>query len=203
MEFLDVEFVKAVLTDSYKMHRDHEIPYPSLDETINLIEFDYDLGTVEGETPNGSKSREGNDYYWFQHAGKSILTHRFIAAVTLGKWAPREFDIDHVNHNPSDNRPHNLRIVTRRDNAGNRRKVLLSELTDLQAISVSELERKQSKDRLQEDDLEPEIDMSKDNSNLFSDSSIPHISFTGETKPANNGGTWHMTNLGSWHLRFD
>ncbi|MEC7762546.1 MAG: HNH endonuclease signature motif containing protein [Pseudomonadota bacterium] len=159
------------------------------------------MGTVEGETPNGSKSREGHDYYWFQHGGKSILTHRFIAATTLAKWVPRDFDVDHINHNPSDNRPENLRIVTPRDNAGNRRAALLSELADLVAVSQALAERRSSIDSETEPDVGAESAVADDASGFSFGGSIPRPKYTGETKPAKHGGTWYKTDLGSWHLR--
>ncbi|WP_299971234.1 HNH endonuclease signature motif containing protein [uncultured Roseobacter sp.] len=195
----DVEYVKAVLSEDFETEHSHEIPYPDLSEVVRDGLYEYLAGTVDGETPNGSKSREGHDYLWFQCGKKSILTHRFIAAVTLGKWVPRDFDVDHVNHNPSDNRPINLRIVTRRDNAGNRRRALLSELADLDAVSRSLKERKPLK--IPSPEPNPVADHSS--VDMSFGGPIPQTTFTGETKPAKHGGTWHKTNLGSWHLRFD
>lgn len=194
----DVEYVKSVLAGDYESEHPGEIAYPALDEVIGGTTFEYLAGTVDGEVPNGRQSREGLEYLWFKHGKKSILSHRFIAAVTLGKWVPRDFDVDHVNHNPSDNRPTNLRIVTRRDNAGNRRKALLSELADLEDVSADLRERK----------AKP-IPKPKPAAKLSSGGKsvggpTPTVTFTGETKPAeNSNGTWHKTNLGSWHLRFD
>lgn len=199
----DVEYVKSVLAGDYSAEHPHEIPYPDLEHVIAGNSFDYPAGTVDGETPNGSKSREGNDYYWFQHGGKSILTHRFIAAVTLGRWIPRDFDVDHKNHNPSDNRPENLRIVTRRDNAGNRRKALLSELADLSAVSQALTERKSLIDHEPEPEPITEYNSDDATSGISFGGHIPRPKYTGETKPAKYGGTWHKTDLGSWHLLFD
>ncbi|WP_120499774.1 HNH endonuclease signature motif containing protein [Roseovarius sp. EL26] len=199
----DVEYVKAVLSENYSTERSHEIPYPALEEVIEQTPFNYIDGIVEGETPNGSKSREGQDYYWFQHEGKSILSHRFIAAVTIGKWVPRDFDVDHINHNPSDNRPSNLRVVTRRDNAGNRRRALLSDLADLEHVAEVLKERRQK----QEPELEPELASNlefretSENDDSFAHSSDSMLTYTGETKPANDGYKWYRTNIGSWHLR--
>ena len=199
----DVEYVKSVLKGDYLTEHSHEIPYPDLEQVILGTSFEYLKGTVEGEKPNGSKSREGHDYFWFDHGPKSILTHRFIAAVTLGRWIPRDFDVDHINHNPSDNRPENLRIVTRRDNAGNRRKALLSELADLGAVSLSIAERQSPI----EDEAEQEPIVEFANEAPISDFSfggpVSRPKYTGETKPSKHGGTWHKTDLGSWHLRFD
>ncbi|WP_138935318.1 HNH endonuclease signature motif containing protein [Roseovarius arcticus] len=200
----DVEYVKSILLRHFKTEHSHEIPYPTLDEVIMEKSFEYLLGVVEGEVPNGSKSREGHDYLWFQHGKKSILTHRFIAAITLGKWLPRDFDVDHVNHNPSDNNPTNLRIVTRRDNAGNRRRALLSELADLKAVDVAQRELLPSKSPQREQrEPDPEPINDSQSSDIAFGSPIPQVTYTGETKPANYGLTWHKTNLGSWHLHKD
>ena len=197
----DVEYVKAVLSESYSTEYSHEIPYPDLDSVIFETPFEYLSGVVEGEIANGSKSREGHDYLWFKHGDKSILSHRFIAAVTLGKWAPRDFDVDHVNHNPSDNRPSNLRVVTRKDNAGNRRAALLPDLTDLSKVAASIVERKQAVDT----EPTPKTHIEDDLASLRShSSSIPTVTYTGETKPSEySNGIWRKTNLGSWHLHFD
>lgn len=197
----DVEYVKAFLSGDFETEHSHEIPYPDLTEVIGDSSYEYLVGTVAGETPNGSKSREGQDYLWFQYGKKWILTHRFIAAITLGKWVPRDFDVDHINHNPSDNRPINLRIVTRRDNAGNRRRALLSELADLEAVSRSLIESRSSKILPTELELKPVGDHTSVDTSFGGP--IPQTTFTGETKPARHGGTWHKTNLGSWHLIFD
>lgn len=208
----DVEYVKSVLAGDYETEHPHEIQYPKLDEVIGSTSFEYLAGTVEGEVPNGSLSREGFDYPWFKHGKKSILTHRFIAAVTLGKWVPRDFDVDHVNHNPSDNKPTNLRIVTRRDNAGNRRKALLSELANLERVTADMRERKGKEAARTVSESEPELEVipipkSFDGDpygGMLSGGPIPAVTYTGETKSAEHSdGTWHKTNLGSWHLRFD
>jgi len=133
----DVEYVKQLLASNYATELSHEIPYPSLAKVISATGFDYLAGKVEGAIPINSESREGHPYLQFEQFGKRILSHRFIAAVTLGKWVPRECHIDHINHNPSDNRPVNLRITTPRDNMGNRRNALLSELADIEQVGRS------------------------------------------------------------------
>lgn len=226
----DAAYVQEVLKTDFKTERSNEIPYPDLHEVISELSFDFQKGVVEGERPNGSQSREGKDYLWFTHGKKSILTHRFLAAVALGMWPPRDFDVDHVNHDPSDNRPTNLRVVTPRDNAGNRRKALLSDLADLDAVSSSVMEIAKLREKKRqavnaaddrhierpvqpEPELEPYIPQpipeglkltSKVDPDDHSFSGrIPRITYTGETKPAKYGGAWHKTNLGSWHLKYD
>jgi hypothetical protein len=151
----DVEYVKKLLAGDYPTEKTKEIPYPSFQELISSTSFDYLNGTVEGEVPNGPRSREGHPYLWFRHIDKSILSHRFIASVTLEKWIPRDCDVDHINHNPSDNRPSNLRIVTKRDNAGNRRKALLSDLADIDQVAKALAELKASLEVNQEHQRDP------------------------------------------------
>ncbi|WP_126138480.1 HNH endonuclease signature motif containing protein [Tritonibacter mobilis] len=197
----DLEYVRSILVGKFKAEHPHELPYPDLESAIAEVPFDYLMGNVVGETPNGRKSRDGYDYLWFQYGGKSILTHRFIAAVSLGKWVPRDFDIDHINHNPSDNRPSNLRVVTRRDNASNRRRVLISDLVDIDRISTEVMERKQIS--VQDDERIFEVDRPEFSSIDSFNDPIETTIYTGETEPAKHGGTWHKTKLGSWHLKFD
>lgn len=197
----DVEYVKSVLAQEYETSHPHEIEYPDLSDVIDGNEFDYPAGTVFGEKPNGSKSPEGHDYLWFKDGEKSILTHRFIVAVTIGKWVPRDFDVDHINHNPSDNRPENLRVVTRRDNNGNRRRVRLSELADLNEVTSAMADRKAKKTQ---EILEPQETVEDPFAEILNTGPVTEPFFTGETKPAeHSNGTWHKTNLGSWHLKFE
>jgi hypothetical protein len=201
----DVDYVRSVLASRYATARPDERPYPALDDVIRSTWFDYRAGRVEGESPNGSQSREGHDYLWFKHGDKSILCHRFIVAVTLGKWPPRDFDVDHINHNPSDNRPDNLRVVTRRDNAGNRRSALLSELADIDAVAAGLIGIVPAKKPEPKRRPRPQLTHVNSNADFVNPFHEPmsETLYTGETKPSENGGTWHRTNHGSWHLKFD
>ncbi len=220
----DVEYVKSVLAGDYATELPHEIPYPSLEDVIRATSFEYLAGTVEGDRPIGKANRDDREYLWFQHGDKPSYSHRFIVAVTLGKWPPRKFHIDHVNHDPSDNRPSNLRVVTPRDNARNRRQALLSELADLEAVSLQLEERRRVEEVLKQLAPKPQpmpapeptpepVPMPKTAykpggvdpfQHLRPDGPIPQVTFTGRTKPAEHSdGTWHETNLGSWHLKFD
>lgn len=220
----DADYVKSVLQGDYATARDNELPYPDLDEVITSVEFNYLSGTVDGEVPNGEKSRDGYDYLWFKCGKKSILSHRFIVAVTIGKWPPRDFHVDHQNHNPSDNRPNNLRVVTPRDNAGNRRTALLSDLVDLEFVSSSIIDRKKAheleaqmkaqKQKVEKEAIsnpspkprefltlnqQPRTPAEDPFENLRPTGSIPVVKYTGESKPGTHSGTYYKTNLESWH----
>lgn len=217
----DVEYVEQLLSKDFPSSKADETPYPNLDLLIEQIDFDYRIGTVIGEEPNGRRSRDGKPYLWFKHGDKRILTHRFIVAVTIGKWLPRELHVDHINNDPSDNRPENLRAVTPRDNAGNRRKVTLPELKDIRKIA-SDLEAAKSKRNVAHGKLtdehnlvlsEPEwesatirtISKLQSYHSLEHSRSLPpnHPVFTGETKPAIPSGVWHMTTMETWWWRKD
>lgn len=58
-------------------------------------------------------------YRVFSLAHKLVKAHRFVFAIANGAWP--EGHIDHVNGNPSDNRPQNLRDVSRQENQKNLR----------------------------------------------------------------------------------
>jgi hypothetical protein len=212
----DVEYVKELLRSEYATEREHEIPYPSLATVVQEQEFSFEEGVVAGEVSFGSENRDGKQYLKFESGDKSIYTHRFIVSYALGRWMPRECDVDHINHDPTDNRPSNLRIVTPRDNANNRRKALLSELVDLDCVKEKQREAVPEDVVVPDTDpeLEPEPQKTEIPTNSFDVSKVPMSSgpipvtrFTGETKPADYagayGGVWYKTNLDTWHLLFE
>lgn len=112
----DIEFVKQLLDSDYRSHLPKEIPYPDLEQLISQTAFDFPSGKVGNERDNGAYNRDEIGYQYFPAGGKRILVHRFIVAVALGKWPPRDLDVHHINDKPDDNRPTNLELVTRRDN---------------------------------------------------------------------------------------
>lgn len=210
----DVEYVKELLRSEYATERDHEKPYPSLESVVQEQEFSFKEGVVAGEASFGSMNRDGKQYLKFENGDKSIYTHRFIVSYALGRWMPRECDVDHINHDPTDNRPSNLRIVTPRDNASNRRKALLSELVDLDGVKEKLREPVPEEVVIPDPLPEPEPKKTEKPINSFDVSKvpmsrgpIPEIEYTGETKAAEfagpYGGVWYKTNLGSWHLLFE
>jgi hypothetical protein len=63
------------------------------------------------------KDKRGYVYHGLRIEGKSknIALHHFLIGQTL-----KPYEIDHINHNKSDNRKNNLRIVTHKVNQRNR-----------------------------------------------------------------------------------
>lgn len=127
----DVEFVKQLLATKYRTHLPSEYPYPDLRQLIADTDFDFMSGEVLDQRENGEPNRDGIFYQFFPAENKRILVHRFIVAVALGKWPPRDLDVHHLNSRPDDNRPTNLELVTRRDNNAARR-APLREVADLE-----------------------------------------------------------------------
>lgn len=214
----DVEYVKELLRSDYATERDHEMPYPALDAVIQEQEFSFKDGVVEGEEPFGSENRDGKQYLHFKSGGKSIYTHRFIVSFALGRWMPRECVVDHINHDPTDNSPSNLRIVTPRDNAGNRRAALLSQIVDLDAVKEKERAPEPEEPAASEPQPAPNPDPEpthvespvssfEASKTPLSREPIAEARYTGETKPAKfagaHGGAWYKTNLDTWHLLFE
>ena len=206
----DVEYVKELLKSDYATERDSELPYPPLEAVVQEHEFSSKDGVVAGEVSFGSENRDGKQYLKFESGDKSIYTHRFIVSYALGRWMPRECDVDHINHDPTDNRPSNLRIVTPRDNARNRRKALLSELVDLDGVKEKQREPVPEEVALPKPEpkkTEIPINSFDDSTVLTSSGSILEARYTGETMPADYagayGGVWYKTNLDSWHLLFE
>lgn len=63
----------------------------------------------------GSKHRDGRVIVTINY--RHYKVHRIAWAIMTGKWPEKE--IDHINHNPSDNRWENLREATRSQNMKN------------------------------------------------------------------------------------
>jgi len=148
----DIEFVKKLLKSDYRSHLPKEYPYPDLEQLISRIDFDFPTGTVAGARDNGAYNRDEIGYQYFPDSNKRILVHRFIVAVALGKWPPRDLDVHHINDKPDDNRPTNLELVTRRDNNSVRR-APLKKVADLVKANkwVSQIPKVEKQTRMKGD----------------------------------------------------
>jgi len=65
-------------------------------------------------------SRGDGGYLRVRIAGKIFMAHRVIVAITLGAWPNELYDVDHKNGVTHDNRPSNLRVVSKSMNQQNR-----------------------------------------------------------------------------------
>jgi hypothetical protein len=73
----------------------------------------------EGKPAGTILTRETGSQKWtLTISGKTLAVHRIVFQITHGYEPPSE--IDHINHNPLDNTPSNLRLATRQQNARNR-----------------------------------------------------------------------------------
>jgi len=79
-------------------------------------------------------------HLFVQLKGKNIAVHRIVWAMKHGEW-PNGM-IDHINQNPADNRPENLRIVTKKQNAANVSKPYKTNKTGLKGVSFRRKVRK-------------------------------------------------------------
>lgn len=81
----------------------------------DLSEFDI-LKTFRWSFAKAKTHSDPNFGYAMGHInGKSIAMHRFLTNAPAGK------HVDHINHDPLDNRHENLRVVSHAENMRNRR----------------------------------------------------------------------------------
>lgn len=91
---------------------------------LNL--FDYDNGVLIWKANTGKKNKigtvagcdKGNGYISVGIFGRRYLAHRIVWIMHNGA-IPSGMQIDHINHDRSDNRIENLRVVSNKTNAMN------------------------------------------------------------------------------------
>ena len=99
----------------------------SKDITVNGVKVTcYSDGSLEVDSPMSNGRRFGSknsDEYMLQGVnGQTFRVHDLIARAFLGS-RPDNYDVDHINGNRADNRPSNLRYVTRSENLRGYQKV--------------------------------------------------------------------------------
>jgi hypothetical protein len=111
-----------VSNSNYIERYEYERSLPPLEEVLEQLE----AGLLEYFL--GPENRDGKRYRIVQLRGPDGETltglHRIIAASALGHWVDRRAEVDHINHDPSDNRAENLEIVTPSVNRERRRQRL-------------------------------------------------------------------------------
>ena len=95
---------------------------PSIEELRKVFRADFETGKLYRIQADGSGrevkgSDNGRGYLIVVFNNRNIRKHRLIFALATGRW-PRG-EIDHINHDKTDNRLSNLREVSPRDNCRN------------------------------------------------------------------------------------
>ena len=103
------------------------IKHPAIDRLHELFHLDESTGVITWKSSSrghraGARagSLQSDGYYRVYIDGKKIPVHRVIWAFCNGRWPGDGCVIDHINGNPSDNRPVNLREATWKENSQNR-----------------------------------------------------------------------------------
>lgn len=95
-------------------------PYPQIDELHRLFVFDARTGSLWHSGKGKRADKPNHDGYRRVFVRReSFAAHRVIWAMLTGDYPQDE--IDHINGDRSDNRPGNLRLATKSQNAVNRR----------------------------------------------------------------------------------
>lgn len=90
------------------------------------------VGQHKAGTQAGTRTIEG--YYQMGIGGKRHLVHRVVFYMSTGQ-DPQGFHVDHINGDPSDNRPENLRIATQVENLRHRATMVSSNRSGYRNVS--------------------------------------------------------------------
>ena len=112
----------------------------TIDRLHELFAYDENTGVLTRKIRTSNKIKAGDaagfmraDGYWIAHVdGSQIMVHRIIWAMMTNEWPTEE--IDHENHDPSDNRWDNLREVSHLQNMQNT-KVRSDNITGFKGVS--------------------------------------------------------------------
>ena len=98
----------------------------NLDRANELFRLDPETGRIYWKAHTGVRSRatigaeagclNSQGYWRIRIGGKNYMAHRIVWLLTHGTWPE---GIDHINGNPNDNRPENLREATKAENMEN------------------------------------------------------------------------------------
>lgn len=99
-----------------------------MDKVQALQSFSYSDGKLFWKYSPSRSAKKGNEagynhkdgYRCIQLDGKSYMAHRIVYLMHYGE-IPKGMQIDHINHNRSDNRIENLRIVDNKENQYNKK----------------------------------------------------------------------------------
>lgn len=84
-------------------------------------------------------TQNGSGYLFGFIGNKMFRAHRVVFAMHYGRWP--EYEVDHINHIRSDNRPINLRDVTRQENTRNQ-SIRRANKTGVTGVGFSKLHNK-------------------------------------------------------------
>ena len=119
------------MKNEYKINGEETVIYTNYkDEKIEFIIDTSDLELVSSIKGKwlALKHHSGNFYIRGPLNGKRILLHRFIMKPE------KDLVVDHINHNPLDNRKSNLRVLTNAENRQNLKGARIDNSTGIRGV---------------------------------------------------------------------